>query len=72
MSYRNEDCSDCRAITSGDCGKHGPLTVITSMTYPSGVVSFEKSLYCQHCKVVTTNRTAGLWWECLVCGWRQR
>ena len=24
--YRDGSCSDCRALTCGDCGKHGPLT----------------------------------------------
>jgi hypothetical protein len=37
MTMRDPGCEDCRQVTSGDCGKHGPVTWSggTSTTYPA-------------------------------------
>ena len=32
--FREPGCIDCRQITSGDCGKHGPKTYAASFAQP--------------------------------------
>lgn len=45
MNIRMAGCRDCEQITSGDCGKHGPLQVgsITFQQHPDWPVTFTGS-----------------------------
>ena len=71
MIFGDPACCDCRALTSGNCGRHGDVGVVKRVV--SGILGHVRTLACtdRHCDCCdedTRDTSAGLKILCSGCG----
>lgn len=67
MAYRDNSCPACRAVTTGDCGQHGAITIAGQPFDPNATaVSIENAGYAP-----SVCRHGGLERQCEPCGLQQ-